>query len=297
MRHRPTRLSSILRLSDRTSRLAQFGDRPRAGCTRARAASVWLFMRERPIDVHIPPWGGGGLRARAGNAAQSARGSLRRAAGRIALADILAARWCVLTICGASTNGLIGAASSSRPAAITASPKPTPPGCWQRWASSISSRRPRRVGFRIASIRASCFVWYYGLRWLSLLFLPYAFGLAVVGLPAFARIFCRYDSDCNGSADARTHNSSVWTRARRSRLQFGELCRRINSVRAWPRWVPARGGRSLKLDQAFIAAGVLCFRSRAESCSWPSHDDVAVEPEPSSSMRARDISRFMRRRT
>ena len=96
-------------------------------------------------------------------------------------------------ICGASTNGLIGTHL------IPACPRPRhcrgrgPPACSRSWACSISWAPPVRGGCPTGGQPLAA-AWYYGLRGLSLLYLPFA---------ASAATGCRCSPCSTGSTGSR----------------------------------------------------------------------------------------------
>jgi predicted MFS family arabinose efflux permease len=87
-------------------------------------------------------------------------------------------------VCGASTNGFIGThfiamCSDHGLSAVTGAGILAVMGIFDLFGTTLSGWLSDRIAPRILLF------WYYGLRGLSLLFLPYAFNLALFGLPLF----------------------------------------------------------------------------------------------------------------
>jgi MFS family permease len=144
---------------------------------------VLLFMRDRPYDVGIAPFGGDALEpppAAAGNpfvAALGTLGDVRRSTAFWLLAGSF-------FICGASTNGLI--ATHLIPAAmdhgfgeVAAASLLATIGVFDLVGTLCSGWLTDRYDPRLL------LAWYYGLRGLSLLALPYLFGAPRFGLILF----------------------------------------------------------------------------------------------------------------
>jgi sugar phosphate permease len=143
-----------------------------------------LLMRERPVDVAIPPWGGATIEP----APTHKRDPLSEAVAALGDASRSRTFWLLagsFFICGASTNGLIGAhlvpacgdrgIPETRAAGLLALM-----GLFDLCGTTMSGWLSDRCDSRWLLF------WYYGLRGLSLLFLPLAFGLGLFGLPLFA---------------------------------------------------------------------------------------------------------------
>ena len=144
---------------------------------------VLLFIRDRPYDVGIAPFGGDVLeppRAATGNPFASALRTL--AAVRTSTPFWLLAG--SFFICGASTNGLIGthlipAAMDHGFGEVAAASLLATIGLFDLVGTLCSGWLTDRYDPRLL------LAWYYGLRGLSLLALPYAFGAPRFGLILF----------------------------------------------------------------------------------------------------------------
>jgi MFS family permease len=155
-----------------------------AGVCAALIPLVLLGLRERPSDFGVPPYGATSVVPyvrTAANPFASALGALR---------DGLRSRdfWYLagsFFICGASTNGLIGthlvpACGDHGISAVRAAGLLAAMGVFDLIGTTASGWLSDRFDSRHLLFA------YYGLRGLSLLFLPQAFGIATLGLPAFA---------------------------------------------------------------------------------------------------------------
>ncbi len=144
---------------------------------------VALLMRDRPADV--------GLRAYGATEAEEPppplRNPVRAAFGGLAMGVRNRNFWLLATsffICGASTNGLIGthlipASIDHGMPEVTAASLLATIGIFDVAGTMISGWLTDRIDSRWLLF------WYYGLRGLSLLFLPYAFGVQYFGLILF----------------------------------------------------------------------------------------------------------------
>jgi predicted MFS family arabinose efflux permease len=155
-----------------------------AGICLALIPVVLLLLREYPADVGIPPFGGTTIvpvvPTRA-NPFSATLGALREGA-RSRDFWLLSGSF---FICGASTNGLIGthlvpACGDHGIPAVAAAGLLAAMGIFDLVGTTASGWLSDRFDSRWLLFA------YYGLRGLSLLFLPSAFGIAAVGLPIFA---------------------------------------------------------------------------------------------------------------
>jgi MFS family permease len=146
---------------------------------------VALLMRDDPREIGLRPWGApAAAPARAGPPHASATAPL------VGLARGLHSRdfWLLagsFFICGLSTNGLIGthlipASMEHGIPEVTAASLLASIGVLDIVGTTVSGWLSDRWDNRYL------LCWYYGLRGLSLLFLPYAFGSEYLGLAAFA---------------------------------------------------------------------------------------------------------------
>jgi sugar phosphate permease len=146
---------------------------------------VGLLMRDHPADVGRVPFGDDGpVRPRARSTANPAGVALRALARGVRSGDF----WLLaggFFICGVSTNGLIG--THLIPACIDhgipevrAAGLLAVMGIFDLVGTTASGWLSDRFDSRYLLF------WYYGLRGLSLIYLPYAFDLSFYGLPVFA---------------------------------------------------------------------------------------------------------------
>jgi len=153
---------------------------------------VLAFMRDRPSDLGVPPYGGTAVIARVTptvNPAVRALNALRTGFGS---RDF----WLLggsFFVCGASTNGLIGThlipacVDHGIPEVLGASLLAAM-GIFDMVGTTLSGWLSDRWDNRML------LAWYYGLRGLSLLFLPFAFdvgieGAGFLGLGVFAMFY------------------------------------------------------------------------------------------------------------
>jgi len=150
---------------------------------------VLAFMRDRPSDLGIPPYGGTAVAPRVVPTVNPAVRAIR------ALRDGFGSRdfWLLggsFFVCGASTNGLIGThlipacVDHGIPEVLAASLLAAM-GVFDMVGTTLSGWLSDRMDNRML------LAWYYGLRGLSLLFLPFAFdvgfeGAGYAGLGVFA---------------------------------------------------------------------------------------------------------------
>jgi MFS family permease len=144
---------------------------------------VAIFMRERPVDVGLRAYGA----TEADEPAPPLRNPVRAALGGLTMGVRNRNFWLLAAsffICGASTNGLIGthlipASMDHGLPEVTAASFLAVIGIFDVAGTMISGWLTDRVDSRWLLF------WYYGLRGLSLLFLPFAFGVQYFGLILF----------------------------------------------------------------------------------------------------------------
>ena len=156
-----------------------------AGVGLAVLPLVAVLMRDDPRDIGLRPFG-----ERADGPAMPRLPRAAASAPLVGLALGLRSRdFCLLAgsffICGLSTNGLIGthlipASMEHGIPEVTAASLLASIGVLDIVGTTVSGWLSDRWDNRYL------LCWYYGLRGLSLLFLPYAFGSAYLGLAAFA---------------------------------------------------------------------------------------------------------------
>ena len=155
-----------------------------AGVALLMVPLVYIFMRNDPSDVGLRPVGA------TADAAPVSSGANPAAAALAALREGFRSRdfWLLagsFYICGASTNGLIGthlipASMEHGIPEVTAASLLAAMGVFDLIGTTVSGWLSDRWDNRYL------LCWYYGLRGLSLLYLPYALGTQFVGLAAFA---------------------------------------------------------------------------------------------------------------
>lgn len=157
-----------------------------AGVALALIPIVFLFMRERPRDLGLAPFGATEM-----DAATPPPSSVNPfVAPLVTLAAAAKTRdfWLLaggFFVCGASTNGLIGthlisACLDHGLDAVTGASLLATMGVLDFFGTTLSGWLSDRWDNRVL------LGWYYGLRGLSLLFLPLAFDVTFYGLPIFA---------------------------------------------------------------------------------------------------------------
>lgn len=157
-----------------------------AACTLIVVPLVILFVRNHPQDVGLRPYGGGGLetgvpsRPETGNPFRAALVTLRQG---LANRDFLLLS-ATFFICGLSTNGLVGthlipASVEHGLPEVTAASFLAVIGIADVAGTLISGWLSDRVDSR------KLLAWYYGLRGLSLIFLPYAYAMGIPALVLF----------------------------------------------------------------------------------------------------------------
>jgi sugar phosphate permease len=145
---------------------------------------VVLLVRDRPADMGLPPYGATAIepaRPPAPNPIRRAFQALREAAGYRNF-------WLLsgsFFICGASTNGLIGthlipACLDHGIPEVTAASLLAVMGIFDFFGTTLSGWLSDRMDSRVL------LAWYYGLRGLSLIILPFTFQYSFYGLSVFA---------------------------------------------------------------------------------------------------------------
>jgi sugar phosphate permease len=218
-----------------------------------------LLLRERPVDKHIPPWGGTEIEP----APSIGRNPLHDALAALGDASKTRVFWLLagsFFICGASTNGLIGThlvpacgdhgIPESRAAGLLAAM-----GVFDLFGTTLSGWLSDRFDSRWLLF------WYYGLRGLSLIFLPYAFGIASLGLPVFA-VF--YGLDWIATVPPTLRLTTAAFGREKAAVVFGWIVA-AHQVGASAAALGAGWMRTLTgtYDQAFIFSGALCLIASA----------------------------------
>ncbi|MGH7029370.1 MAG: MFS transporter [Stellaceae bacterium] len=146
---------------------------------------VALLMRNRPGDLGLAPYGDD----RGPRAAEPAQGNPLMVAFR-ALGEGAGRRdfWLIAGgyfVCGATTNGLIGthlipACVDHGLSEVAGASVLAAAGVFSFIGGTLSGWLSDRCDNRVL------LAWYYGLRGLALMYLPFAFGRSIFGLPLFA---------------------------------------------------------------------------------------------------------------
>ncbi len=155
-----------------------------AGVAAAMILPVALLMRDRPADLNLPPYGATAVIPTlppAPNPVRRALSALREACGYKNF-------WLLsgsFFICGASTNGLIGthlipACLDHGIPEVAAASLLAAMGVFDFFGTTMSGWLSDRVDGR------KLLAWYYGLRGLSLIALPFTFQYSFYGLSLFA---------------------------------------------------------------------------------------------------------------
>ncbi len=146
---------------------------------------VALLMRDRPSDLGLTPYGGEGepnIEAPPqGNPLVIAFRALGTGAGKRDFWLIAGGYF----VCGATTNGLIGthlipACVDHGLSEVAGAGLLAAAGVFSFLGGTLSGWLSDRWDNRVL------LAWYYGLRGLALMYLPFAFGISVYGLPLFA---------------------------------------------------------------------------------------------------------------
>ena len=216
---------------------------------------VILVVRDRPSDLGIPPYGGALVIApapRAPNPVQRAFGALRKAAGYRNF-------WLLsgsFFICGASTNGLIGthlipACLDHGISEVAGASLLAAMGIFDFFGTTLSGWLSDRIDGR------KLLAWYYGLRGLSLICLPFTFQYSFYGLSVFA-VF--YGLDWIATVPPTVRLTAQTFGEQGVAVYFGWIAATHQLGAAFAAWMAgvlrAQTGDYLS---AFISAGILCL--------------------------------------
>jgi MFS family permease len=159
-------------------------------------------------------------------------------------------------ICGASTNGLIGthlvpACGDHGIPEVRAAGLLAAMGVFDLVGTTLSGWLSDRYSSRWLLF------WYYGLRGLSLLFLPYAFGIATLGLPIFA-VF--YGLDWIATVPPTLKLATDAFGRGRAAIMFGWILAGHQLGAAMTAFLAGLIRTiTLSYDAAFISSGILCL--------------------------------------
>ncbi len=155
-----------------------------AGAALAMVPPVLLLMRDRPADLGLPPYGGTAVEPAPVHAVNPAVRALRALGVGLASRDfwLLAGSFFV---CGASTSGLIGthlipACVDHGIPEVRAAGLLALMGLFDLVGTTASGWLTDRFDSRVLLF------WYYGLRGLALMVLPFSFDMSFYGLSLFA---------------------------------------------------------------------------------------------------------------
>ena len=216
---------------------------------------VAILLRDRPADLGLPPYGGTVVEPTVVPTVNPAVRALK------ALRTGLRSRdWWLLAgsffVCGASTNGLIG--THLIPACIDhgipevqAAGLLAVMGIFDFFGTTASGWLTDRVDSRYLLF------WYYGLRGLSLMFLPFSFDYSFYGLSLFA-VFYGLDWIATVPPTVRLAEKSFGKE--NAAVMFGWIAAAHQIGAASAAWTAGlvRTGTGSYLG-AFVVAGILCL--------------------------------------
>jgi sugar phosphate permease len=218
---------------------------------------IALLMRDRPEDLGLMPYGDrSGLRAGAPRADGNPLTLAFRAFGDSARSRDF---WLIAGsyfVCGASTNGLIGthlipACVDHGLAEVTGAGLLAATGVFSFLGGTLSGWLSDRWDNRLL------LAWYYGLRGLSLLYLPFAFDMSIYGLSLFS-LFYGLDWIAGVPPTVRLLSRVVGTE------RTGVMVAWITVIHQMGGALAAYLGGMLRISygtylEAFLLAGLLCF--------------------------------------
>lgn len=216
---------------------------------------VLFVLREYPVDLGVAPYGAHEIVPRAAPRANPFGTTLR------ALRDGMRSRdfWLLagsFFICGASTNGLIGthlvpACGDHGIPEVQAAGLLAAMGVFDLIGTTASGWLSDRLDSRLLLFM------YYGLRGISLIFLPQAFGIAAIGLPIFA-VF--YGLDWIATVPPTLKLATNAFGRERAAIMFGWIVAGHQLGAGLTAYL-AGVVRTITLsyDAAFISSGILCM--------------------------------------
>jgi sugar phosphate permease len=217
---------------------------------------VALLMRDRPADIGLAPYG-----AEPGAVATAISRANPAATAVLALRDGMRSRdfWLLagsFFVCGASTNGLIGthlipACVDHGIPEVQGASLLAAMGVFDFFGTTLSGWLSDRWSNR------GLLAWYYGLRGLSLMYLPFAFGMSFYGLPVFA-VF--YGLDWIATVPPTVRLTAQIFGSARGPIMFGWIAAAHQLGAA----LAAFGAGTLRTAlgtyfEAFMLAGLLCL--------------------------------------
>jgi sugar phosphate permease len=225
-----------------------------AGTVAAFVPLVVLLMRDRPRDLGLTPYGAEGepiAAARpAGNPLTAAFGALRTGVGKRDFWLIAGGYF----VCGATTNGLIGthlipACVDHGLSEVAGAGLLAAAGVFSFIGGTVSGWLSDRCDNRLL------LAWYYGLRGLALMYLPFAFGMSIYGLPLFA-VFYGLDWIASVPPTVRLLNRVVGTEKTGIMVAWITVIHQIGGASAAYLGGVSRGVFGTYLE-AFMVAGML----------------------------------------
>ncbi|MFG5118919.1 MFS transporter [Methylorubrum sp. POS3] len=232
---------------------------------------AWL-MRDRPADLGLARFGETAIQPAPRGGINPARRALQGLATGLRSRDF----WLLsgtFFICGASTNGLIGthlipACNDHGIPAVTAASVLALMGLCDLVGTTASGWLTDRYDPR------RLLAWYYGLRGLSLMFLPYSFDLSVYGLSLFA-VF--YGLDWIATVPPTVSLAGKVFGEENAALMFGWIAAAHQVGAASAAWA-AGAVRTGTGDyfSAFVSAGLLCLAAAMMALFIGTRPRVAV---------------------
>lgn len=214
-----------------------------------------VLLRDRPSDLGLPRYGESAVQPPVSGGINPARRALNGLALGVRSGDfwLLAGTFFV---CGASTNGLVGthlipACIDHGIAEVTAAGLLALMGLCDLIGTTASGWLTDRFDSR------RLLAWYYGLRGLSLIFLPTAFDMSFYGLPLFA-VF--YGLDWIATVPPTVNLAGKAFGEENAALMFGWIAASHQIGAAAAAWLAGtvRTGTG-DYVAAFVSAGLLCL--------------------------------------
>ena len=215
---------------------------------------VALLMRDRPRDLGLAPYG---AEEEQTADAPTARNPLTAAIGALATGAGKRDFWLIAGgyfVCGATTNGLIGthlipACVDHGLSEVAGASLLAAAGVFSFLGGTLSGWLSDRCDNRLL------LAWYYGLRGLALMYLPFAFGVSIFGLPLFAA-FYGLDWIASVPPTVRLLNRVVGTEKTGIMVAWITVIHQIGSAAAAYLAGVSRGAFGTYLE-AFVLSGLL----------------------------------------
>ncbi|ACB94876.1 MFS transporter [Beijerinckia indica] len=216
---------------------------------------VALLLRDRPVDLGLPPYGGDALVP----AVNKHRNPVARALRALGTGFLSRDFWLLggsFFICGASTNGLIGthlitACGDYNIPEVRAAGLLAMMGVFDFFGTTGSGWLTDRFDSRLLLF------WYYALRGLSLLYLPFAFDGSFYGLSIFA-VFYGLDWIATVPPTIRLAEQSFGRE--NAAVMFGWIAALHQVGGAFAAWVAGTlRTQTGSYFSAFLSAGLMCF--------------------------------------